>query len=120
MTRKEITNSRDLTFSRWIRINLPDSYSGFRVSDLDFVLCNVDTKKIMLLEIKTRNSKPRNWQRELWTLMNKWVKKGIDDDWQYLGFNLIQFENTCFTDGNVYLNYEKITEADLIEYLSLK
>ena len=40
MTKPEITGKRDLTFSRWIRNNLPDSQDGFLVTDLDFLLCN--------------------------------------------------------------------------------
>jgi len=45
MTRKEFSNIRDLTFSQWIRNNLPDSSCGYMVSDLDFILQNYKTKK---------------------------------------------------------------------------
>lgn len=119
MTRKEVTGIRDLTFSSWIRKKLPDSSTGFSVSDLDFILWNWKTKKVMMLEIKTRNSKPRKGQKIMWQNINQWIKNGIDDDWTYLGFNLIQFENTNFNDGKCFLNYEEIKEKELINFLSL-
>jgi hypothetical protein len=118
MTRKEYTGTRDLTFSGWIRNNLPDSDTGFSASDLDFILWNWKTKKVMLLEIKTRMSNPRVGQKMMWKNINRWMFKGIDDDWLYLGFHLIQFENTSFEDGKCYLDYIEISETDLISYLS--
>jgi hypothetical protein len=117
-TRKEFTGIRDLTFSQWVRNRLPDSNTGFSVSDLDFILWNWKTKKVMMLEIKTRNSYPRKGQKMMWRNINKWIKKGIDDDWTYLDFNLITFENTNFEDGKCFLNNNEIKEEELIEFLS--
>lgn len=119
MTRKEITGTRNLDFSQWIRLKLPDSASGFSVSDLDFILWNWKTKKIMLLEIKTRSAKPRYNQRNMWKLIHKWIKNGIDTDWKYLGFNLIVFEHTSFEDGKCFINNKEISEPELINILSL-
>jgi hypothetical protein len=72
----------------------------------------------MMLEVKTRNAPPREWQKLMWQNMHKWIKKGIDDDWTYLGFNLITFENTFFNDGRCFLNGKEISELDLKEFLS--
>lgn len=119
MTRKEFTGTRDLTFSGWVREKLPDSSTGFMASDLDFILWNYKTRRIMLLEIKTRLSKPREWQRIMWSNMNKWIQKGIDDDWTYLGFHLVTFENSDFSDGKCFYDYKEITEDELIKTLSL-
>lgn len=120
MTRREITGVRSLEFSQWVRSKLPDSSTGFSASDLDFILWNWKSKKIMMLEIKTRNSYPRKGQKIMWKLINKWIKNGISDNWQYYGFNLIVFENTCFEDGKCYFNNKEITEQQLIEILSFK
>jgi len=120
MTRKEITGIRDLTFSRWIRKKLPDSSTGYSVSDLDFVLWNWKTKKVMMLEIKTRSDLPRKGQKYMWKNINNWMRKGVDDGWKYLGFNLIVFEKTDFLDGKCYLNNKEITEKELINFLSLE
>ena len=119
MTRQEVTYSRDLGFSQWIRANLPDSKTGFMVTDLDFVVFNYKTKKLMFLEIKTRNSRPKEWQHQIFKNLHRWIKNGIDDDWTYLGYHLIQFENTNFKDGKVFFDYLVTSEAELIKTLSL-
>jgi len=103
--------------SGWIRKNLPDSSLGFMVTDLDFILYNYNTKKFMLLEVKTRNAQLRKWQENIFNNLSKWVKQGIDKDWTYLGFNVIKFESTFFNDGKVYWNNQETTEEDLIKKL---
>jgi len=118
MTRKEITNFRNLYFSNWVREKLPDSSTGYSASDLDFILWNWKTKKIMLIELKTRMSYPRKGQKMMWNLLHNWIKNGIDNDWKYLGFNLIQFENSGFEDGKCFLNGCEISENELIHILS--
>ena len=119
MTKPEITGKRDLTFSRWVRKYLPDSKTGFLVSDLDFILCNYKTKKFMLLEIKTRLKKRAPWQRILFENLDKWVKKGIDKDWIYLGYHVITFEKIFFNDGKCYFDGKFKTEKEIISILSL-
>jgi hypothetical protein len=47
----------------------------------------------MLLEIKTRGSQLKSWQHKLFSNLDKWLSKGIEADWQYLGFHTIIFEN---------------------------
>ena len=120
MTRQEMTGIRSLDFSKWVREKLPDSSTGFSASDLDFILWNWKTKKVLLLEIKTRLSTCRKGQKMMWQNINKWIKKGIDKDWNYLGFHLITFEKTDFEDGKVFLDNKEIQEKDLILFLSLE
>jgi hypothetical protein len=119
MTRKEITFQRPLDFSQWIRTKLPDSSTGYSASDLDFVLWNWKTNKVMLIEVKTRMAKPRTGQKMMWSLIDKWIRKGIESDWKYLGFHLVQFENTIFEDGKCLLDNKEISEQDLITFLSM-
>ena len=119
MTRQELTGVRSLDFSGWVREKLPDSSTGYSASDLDFILWNWKTKKIMFLEIKTRMSYPRKGQKTMWSNINKWLSVGIDKDWTYLGFNLIQFEKTNFEDGRCFLNGNEINEKELIIFLNL-
>jgi hypothetical protein len=120
MTRQEITGIRELIFSKWIRNNLPDSSTGFMVTDLDFILYNYKAKKIMFLEVKTRNKELPFWQRTVFNQLSKWVEKGIDTDWDFFGFHLITFSNTFFNNGIVYLDGKKITEKELIDFLTFK
>ena len=118
MTRPEITGIRDLTFSNWIRNNLPDSSFGFMVTDLDFILYNYNTKRIMLLEIKTRNTNLKIWQENIFNNLSRWINNGIDKGWEYLGFNIIKFQNISFNDGKCYLNNKEISEIELKRFLS--
>jgi hypothetical protein len=120
MTKPEITNKRDLTFSKWVREFLPDSQTGYSASDIDFILWNWKTKKIMLVEVKTRSKEIAKGQKTMFQNLHKWIKKGVAHDWQYLGFHLITFQNTFFDDGKVFLDGREITERDLIEFLSMK
>lgn len=119
MTTIEYTHKRDLTFSGWIRKNLPDSKLGFLVSDIDFFIYNKTKKKALILEVKTRGGDIKDWQAKMYKNINFWIKKGIDDDWQWLGVHLLQFQNTNFNDGKVYLDRVEKTEKEIIEFLSL-
>lgn len=118
MTRPEFSGVRDLKMSGWIRQNLPDSSFGFYVTDLDFILYNWQTKKIMLLEVKTRNGEIKKWQKTIFIQLERWIRKGIDDGWAFLGFSTIKFENTFFDDGRVFLNGTLATEEQIKKYLS--
>lgn len=118
MTRKEITGIRSLQFSQWVRDNLPDSSFGFLVTDLDFILYNYNTKRVMLLEIKTKNTNLKEWQKIIFNNLSRWIKNGINDNWDFLGFNVVKFQNTFFDDGECYLNNQKITENELKIFLS--
>lgn len=119
MTRKEVTGKRSLAFNNWMREALPDSSTGLSVSDIDFVVFNWKTKKVMLIEAKTKNSHPRYNQKVIFGNLNRWIMNGIDEGWQYLGFHLVTFEKTSFADGKCYLDGNEITENELIEFLSL-
>lgn len=119
MTRQEFTNTRDLTFSKWIRANLPNSSTGYLVTDLDFVIFNYVSKNLLLMEVKTRGSKLKYWQSELFNLLDKCLKEGIKAPYNYLGFHLISFENANFKDGKVYLDNKESSEAEIENILSL-
>lgn len=118
MTRPEKTGIRPLDFSNWVRRNLPDSSTGYMVTDLDFILSNYRTKKIMMLEIKTRRSRMPEFQRRLFADIDRWIKQGIDGGWQFLGFHLLVFENNSFEDGRAWFDNIEISEADLKRKLS--
>lgn len=120
MTRQEMTGKRDLWFSGWIRRMLPDSSTGFLVSDLDFILWNYNTRRLMLIEVKTRGAKMRFWQEGLFNTLDQILTigsstAGVD----YLGFHCIRFENTTFSDGRCMIDGELVTESELIDYLRM-
>ena len=107
-------------FNEWVRKNLPSSATGFLASDLDFILFNYKTRNIMLLEIKTRGKELKTWQSILFNNLDKWLKRGIDSDWEYHGFNYITYEKTNFNDGDVFFNGKEITEDELRSILSFE
>jgi len=118
MTRSEVTGIRDLTFSGWVKKNLPDSSTGFMVSDLDFIMYNYKTKDMMLIEIKTRKAKMKTWQRKLFELIDDALKKGLAEDYLYHGFHCIRFENTGFEDGRVIFDNKLSNEQEIKDILS--
>jgi len=125
MTRKEQTGVRNLDFSGWIREKLPDSKTGFMVSDLDFIFYNYKTKKLMLVEVKTRKGKMRTWQERLFIMLDKLIKASAADfGIKYYGFKCIRFESTSFKNGRCVVdgivNRKVVTESELIKILSME
>lgn len=121
MTRQEVTNTRDLRFSGWIRTNLPDSATGFMVSDIDFLLFNFKTNIWIMLEIKTRSAKLRHWQREMYNNLDEIISAGVNalgNKIEWRGVHVVTFENTFFDDGKCYLDDHEISEEELKYYLS--
>lgn len=122
MTRQEQTGERDLTFSGWIRKNLPDSSTGFMVSDLDFILWNYKTRRMMLVEVKTHRAKMRFWQENLFNVLDellvistRLIKPPID----YRGFHCVRFEKTGFQDGRCMFDKQIVDESQLKAILSM-
>lgn len=116
-TRQEQSGERDLKFSQWIRDKLPDSSDGYMVSDLDFILHNYKTRKLMLLEVKTYGASVSTWQRMLFDILDRALKNGCQDDVEYLGFHVIRFQTNDFS-GIVTLDGEPVEEDELIQFLS--
>ncbi len=50
--------------------------------------------------------------------LDKWIKIGIDKDWNYLGFHIIKFENTFFNDGKCFFDNKCVSEEELKELFS--
>lgn len=120
MTRTEQTSKRSLAFSGWIRVNLPDSSTGYCVTNQDWILWNFKTKKIMLLEEKTHNGDINKWFHILIknilnpALFEYCPKENVT----YLGYHLICFENTGPEDGKIYFDRKLITKEELIKKLT--
>lgn len=104
-------------FNNWTRNNLPDSKTGFLVSDLDLILYNYITRKFILLEIKTFNKIQPTWQKLMFKFIDECFKKEANN-FEYLGLHLIKFEKTIFDDGLVTLDGQAISEQELKKFLS--
>ena len=119
MTRKENSGYRDLTFNNWVRENLPDSSTGFMVSDIDFFMYNYKTKRCMFLETKSHLSRMKEWQKRMYNTLSLWVENGIDKEWTFYGYHVLTFENTDFSNGKAYLDGNEATEQQIIDFLSM-
>ena len=109
-----------LMFSDWVREKLPDSSFGFHVMDIDFIIRNRETKKIMLLEVKTNNSGVPEWQREIIKMIHNIINEGIKKytGWEYKGYHFIKFDGVLFKDDLCYFDNQLVTEDQLIKTLT--
>lgn len=117
-TKPEITGKRNLEFSQWVKDNLPDSSTGYMVSDLDFVFYDYIRKKIALVEVKQYNKIIDTWQDNVFKFLKNCIKKGKPDDWEFMGYFVVRFEKTNFKDGKVYLNGTESSEEEIIKKFS--
>jgi hypothetical protein len=103
-----------------MRINLPDSCFYFYPTDVDnlFTIQNGMINRIMMLEVKRNNKQIPQWQKICFDRIDKWIKKGIEKDWEYSGFHYLTFEHYSFTDGKCYFDGIEKTEQEIKHILS--
>lgn len=125
MTCPERTNTRSLEFSKWIRNLHPDGRNGFIAANIDWVIWNWKTRKIMFIEEKTHNGKLNGWAKHLLYDLNKVFEVGCKNcNITYLGYHLVQFENTCPKDGKIilfengFLPSKEISEDELKKFMN--
>lgn len=120
MDRQELSGERSLAFSAWIRECLPDSCSGFTVTNLDWVFWNYKNRILLLAEEKMYRGKLRFNQSQIFKeIIAPSLKEYCENhDIQFLGFHLIQFENTSPKDGRIWWDGTEISETELIDRLS--
>lgn len=120
MVRPEYSGERSLAFSKWIREKCPDSNTGLIVTNLDWIFHNYKNKILLLAEEKTHNAQLRYAQSKLFLGILEPALKAWCEANQYiwLGFHVIRFENTCPSDGKIYWDDECISEDVLIERFS--
>ena len=114
-------------FSLYIRKKLPQpEETDFRAYDVDFCLYRKNTRVLMLLEEKTHQSDSsiagvKHDQslvaHEIDNALSYGAKKtGLN----YMGYHLVQFEETSPANGRTWFDGIEIRESDLLEVLSLK
>ena len=110
-TREEKYGERSLIFSAWIRENLPDSSTGFCVTNQDWIFYNWRKKRLILAEEKTNLGYVADWFKQLISdvidpaLSEYCPKHGID----YRGYYIIKFDNEGPEDSDIIL-LEKISD----------
>ena len=120
MIRSEMTGKRSLAFSQWIKIKLPDTETGYVVENLDWNFHNYKNKIILLAEEKTHGGYLKFAQSKIFLdIISPALKMWCENNqYKYLGFHIIRFENECPSDGKIWWDDKLITEDGLIEKLS--
>jgi hypothetical protein len=92
---------------------------GFVYVDCDGILRNHLTEKIGILEVKKMCGQPTYAQTKTWEVFNGFFSTGHFQNYQYVGFFLLVFENTCFHDGRAKLNGQEITSEGFEMFLRI-
>lgn len=119
-TRPEFSGKRSLEFSQWVKDKLPDSKTGFMVTDLDFILYDYKRKKVAIVEVKQYNKIIDNWQDNVFRFLRDCIRNGKPDGWEFVGYFVIRFEKTNFSDGKVYMNGNESSEEAIRKKLSFE
>ena len=97
--------------------NLPSSKEWLVIQDIDYALSNYKTKKFMFVELKTRNNQLTYAQRKFYNMIHKSLMKTELYDWrEYIWTHLLKFEWDNFDDWAVWLDWNEITEEELINF----
>ena len=111
----------DHRFSDWIRERCPDSSTGWICSDVDLVLHHYHNGHVVLLEVKRYMSSIPRGQQSVLSLVDECMRVGMRElhpTWKYHGLWLLQFANTYFDDGLVFLNGKVVSEDALLHALT--
>jgi len=120
-TRIEMTGKRSLDFSHWLREKCRDSSTGLIATDIDFFLQDYKMKKLMLLEVKTRNARPRPSQWKQLRVIDAFVRYGAEYyGYDYWGLYVIKLSGTSPENSEVEINGCSVTEEQLISFLNFE
>lgn len=132
-TRQEQTEKRDLWFSGWLRHKLPESTTGFHVTDIDELLHETTfilrttlqhepvTNGLMILEVKQQSAPLPKWQKNILRILHQALQIGcpkLNPPVRFFGCHLINFTKRNFDDGSCYFDGQQVNENQLIELLS--
>lgn len=123
---------QDTYLMDWIGKNLPSAKSGFTATDLDLIVRD-KSGRIMLIETKRRLADMKEHQRITFQILHEALKRlngetinvkafnsKMNIKVDYRGFKLIQFENTSFEDGSVFVNGVETDEDGIRRLLSFQ
>lgn len=113
-------HERQLRFHDWIRDNCPKPETHYTVFDVDIVLRNHETCKLMFIEQKIFGGTVSEYEKCTIDDIKKFIVAGIYFfvGWEFLGYHIVVFEKTCFDDGKCWLDGKEITEAEMEKFLT--
>lgn len=106
-------------FSKFMYKFRVEANDGFTFIDIDTILRNYEKQTFALLEVKCKQAGLSYAQKKIFNEIDAALRRGMGDGWQYLGFYILQFENTSFDDGKAWLNGQEITGEDFKMWLRI-
>lgn len=123
MTKRNLSGIPPTEFSEWLRHQSRiSSNKGFRATNLDYIWTNEYSKKWMLIEEKRHMAKLGWSQTGQFHTLDEIASK----DENYVGFFLIQFENTSPEDGRIFITKKfdrenketvEVSKDELLDFL---
>lgn len=92
---------------------------GFTFIDIDTILRNYEKQTFALLEIKCKQAPLSYAQSKIFKEIDFFLRRGVSNGWTYVGFYLLQFENTSFETGKAFLNGQEVTSDDFKTWLKI-
>ncbi|MBL7816002.1 MAG: hypothetical protein JNL70_13380 [Saprospiraceae bacterium] len=96
-----------------------EANDGFTFIDIDTILRNHKRQTFALLEIKCKAAPLSYAQGKIFNEIHEFLKRGSCCGWTYVGFYLLQFENTSFENGKAFLNGTEVSEGDFRTWLKI-
>ena len=125
MTRKEGRNEDEVSvLSKFIRKDGKDSSKGLAATDLDFVLEEFKTGRVMYIEEKLKMAKVQKGQRLTFKMMDSMARFATENgyiyndlSYKYKGLFVVQFVG-CDIDSGIFINGERKTKEELKHFVS--
>ena len=114
---QEFISKYEQFFSNRLHDNLPDSAHGVIISNIDFVICDYQTKKFIIIELKTKWNQMQPRQKNLYNMLHKRLMHTNEwfDDRTFVWTYCICFEWTTFQDGWVTIQWTNILKKPVDE-----
>lgn len=115
MSSNEFVSKYESFFQNRLFSNLPKSSEGVIISNIDFVICNYQTKKFILVELKTKGNDMKPRQKWLYNMLHRRLMHTNDlDDRLFQGTYCIRFMGENFSDP-VFIQWTNIKEKRVDE-----
>jgi hypothetical protein len=104
-----------------IKRRIPElrSKNGYRVCDIDNIFFNDQLRTAQLIEIKCFCGEPTQSQLEILRRLDKAVRLwSKQEEFEFLGTHIVQFENVSEFSGRVWVNGTEVSGKEMHEILS--
>lgn len=111
----EFVSKYESFFQNRLFSNLPKSSEWVIISNIDFVICNYETKKFIIIELKTKWNDMKLRQKQLYNMLHRRLMHTNDlDDRSFQGTYCIRFMGENFSDP-VFIQWTNIKEKRVDE-----